>query len=483
MAGNPTTFDYGAIDGPPGARGNLLWVRDAMHQPDGTAFTYQYNQYGQKISETNLDGVVTEYNYDDQWGNLTSVVQDPTPTPGDNLQHLNRTTIMQYDAAGRVTYRWDPNNSAHYPDTSYAAGVTYNAVGQPAQAFFPATACTPSETVVCTYGANGRLESTTDARGTTTLQYEDQLYPSLTDLGDRVAAVTDPITGTISYTYTGRGAVATKTLPDLTTLHYSYSDDGDPYGPTMGYMEVLDKDDPNTFHDTLYQITDDSGRVLCWHNYDGYGGDMFDINSANGILSACAVQRYVDYDVLNPGTAWHTRGRLMRTVNRFYPQYDTWEILWPQQNTVSSENDYTYDSVGNRLANTVTDQNGNSRTETYGYNALSRLTSVSYGDGGSGCYTYDTMGNRISDQPPVRRTISITMRTCSRCSTARTTPTTPTATGFLTACEATPGTVRTGWYRAPTARQTAPLSTALTVCGGGALSMVSPPTMFSMART
>jgi RHS repeat-associated protein len=37
-----------------------------------------------------------------------------------------------------------------------------------------------------------------------------------------------------------------------------------------------------------------------------------------------------------------------------------------------------------------------SRTETYAYDALSRLTSVSYGDGESQAYSFDTMGNRTS---------------------------------------------------------------------------------------
>jgi RHS repeat-associated protein len=37
-----------------------------------------------------------------------------------------------------------------------------------------------------------------------------------------------------------------------------------------------------------------------------------------------------------------------------------------------------------------------SRTETYAYDALSRLTSVSYGDGESQAYSFDSMGNRTS---------------------------------------------------------------------------------------
>jgi len=101
MNGNKTTFGYGATNAASGLRGNLVWVRDAGHQPDGPAFVYGYNSHGQKVEETNLNDVVTEYTYGDTWGNLTEVVQDPGG--------LDRTTTMEYDAAGRVVERIDPN--------------------------------------------------------------------------------------------------------------------------------------------------------------------------------------------------------------------------------------------------------------------------------------------------------------------------------------------------------------------------------------
>ncbi len=49
----------------------------------------------------------------------------------------------------------------------------------------------------------------------------------------------------------------------------------------------------------------------------------------------------------------------------------------------------------NRLTNTVSDDTGPLRTETYGYDELSRLTSVNYGDGQAQTYSFDAMGNRM----------------------------------------------------------------------------------------
>ena len=181
-----TSFDYGSKDDPNvGNRGNVLWAEDAT----GHRAYYTYNTSGQKTSETNMNGVVTKYTYGDQWGNLTKVVQDPTG--------LNRTTTMTYDAAGRVTDRIDPKGQHSH--------IAYNALGQPVSASFYREDGTMEENVSYTYGTNGRLQTTTDNRGTTSISYEDGK--------DVVHSVTDPVTGTIGYSYNSYGDVASKTLP------------------------------------------------------------------------------------------------------------------------------------------------------------------------------------------------------------------------------------------------------------------------------
>jgi len=52
--------------------------------------------------------------------------------------------------------------------------------------------------------------------------------------------------------------------------------------------------------------------------------------------------------------------------------------------------------VDNRLTRFITNPDGSTRTETYGYDELSRLTSVAYGDGETQSYTFDPMGNRLT---------------------------------------------------------------------------------------
>ncbi|MCA1596469.1 MAG: DUF6531 domain-containing protein, partial [Chloroflexi bacterium] len=125
MNGHTTNWDYYSITDPsPGNRGNVKLVQDARYGITNKQFTYTYNQYGQKASEVNLNGVETDYTYGDTWGNLTQVVQDP------GTGHLNRTTSMSYDIAGDVLQSTDPLGQTD--------NFTYNNLGQPVTASFPA---------------------------------------------------------------------------------------------------------------------------------------------------------------------------------------------------------------------------------------------------------------------------------------------------------------------------------------------------------
>ncbi len=393
-----TTFDYGSryLEGADiGKRGNLLWCRDARHQPSGTVFTYEYNQYGQKIAETNLNGVRTEYKYGDgittdPWngmdtdGNLVKVVQDP------GTGHLNRTTWMQYDEAGRVTLRQDPRGNT--------SQVVYNSAGQPTAAIFP------DEIVSYSYGNNGRLESVMDNRGTTDLEYEDEQY-SQPGVGDRLASVSDPITGTISYTYIRRGSIASKIFPNGRVWRYKYDklQIGSPESQTYQIANTCSyasySDDLNEFHEPISEIVDENGRLI-YSDTDLYGVVKYNMSydQYNNLISYCQTKREL-YSVpgqLGSYTAtWQkcTAGYLKKIINTYYWKDE--QGVW--QSKVLSANEYDYDDVGNRTENKVYGENNVLlRTETYGYDELSRLTSVNYGDGGSQAYTYDDMGNRLT---------------------------------------------------------------------------------------
>ena len=304
--GHISSFDYGSKDDPNiGNRGNVLWAQDAT----GHRAYYTYNSSGQKTSETNMNGVVTKYTYGDQWGNLTKVVQDPTG--------LNRTTTMTYDAAGRVTDRTDPKGQHSH--------IAYNALGQPTNASFYRADGQMEENVSYTYGINGRLQTTTDNRGTTSISYVSGK--------DLVASVTDPVTGTIGYSYDAYGNVATKTLPGGGQWTYAYGGGYDPCAP---------KDDLNSVGRRLASIHDDAQHTVT------YGMNFW------GSL------RYVDSSWMT-GTTSHTlrtdysyeTSDTDSTLTRFMMSGITTTLENGSDTPyVVNQNEYTYDEIGNRMTNT-----------------------------------------------------------------------------------------------------------------------------------
>ena len=379
--GNVSEFDYYDRYDSPGNRGNMLWAKDARYATTGEKFEYGYSQYGQKIWETDLNNVVTDFDYNDMWGNLTQVVQDPGDPP-----HLNRTTDMVYDAPGRVRFRTDPSGQT--------SAVTYNNVGQPTSAYFPATLDTPEETISYDYADNGRLETVSDNRGTTVLGYE---YGS-----DRVGSVSDPDVGTISYAYTERGAVETKSLPGGGEWTYTYPVDIDRvggFGASQG--------DPNQYQEDLdeiwYQGSSDPDPALLacgtTTNEDHLGIRRYNLKYENEQLDSYCQIHYCydgDGDGSEPDSA-RSHGRLSKVLNTFYYLENS---IW--ESYVLSQNVYTHDDVGNRLTNQVMvrDENGQYQqwTEEYGYDELSRLADVDYGYGSpqTQTYTFDNMGNRLT---------------------------------------------------------------------------------------
>ena len=355
-----------------GNKGSVLYIRDAGYAVSTSPsyqkqFAYNYNSNGQKVQETNLNGVVTTYAYGDQWGNLTQVVQDPHVTSGDS--HLARTTSMGYDSSGRVLQSTDPKG--------LISTFSYSSLGQPTSVSSPATVNTPAETISYAYGANGRTQTVSDNRGTTTMAYETG--------NDRVSSVTDPVTGTISYTYGPVGERATMTLPGGGVWNYSYDTT----------FNMLGKDDPNSVSRMLNRITDDQGRAVdYWLDESGRPylartNQVFDA-SLNLVTYMQTAYTYDNTASNNPSA------RLTSLANTW--NFKNAQNVWQQSNLV--QNVYTFDNAGQRLTNQIT-SGGISRTEQYVYDELNRLKTVNYGDGQTQAYAFDAMSNRSSKQDSV----------------------------------------------------------------------------------
>jgi RHS repeat-associated protein len=213
-----------------------------------------------------------------------------------------------------------------------------------------------------------------DGRGTTTLAYESG--------NDRVASVTDPVTGTVSYTYSLAGERLTTSLPGGGTWNYLY----DYSGVMGGVQRILPKDEPDSVTTMLRRITDDQSRQVDYYS-DHYGKlhrtrGNYSFDQYGGLASYLETKY-----TYGSGTGWTTQVQNQWLSKNMYGYWQTKVLV---------QNDYTYATTGNRLTNALSDWTGPLRTEQYGYDELSRLTSVNYGDGQTQGYTFDPMGNRLT---------------------------------------------------------------------------------------
>ena len=188
--------------------------------------------------------------------------------------------------------------------------------------------------IVTAYNGQGQRQSLQDATGTTSFSY---------DALGRLTGVTAPDTGTVGYGYSARGERIALTYPDTTQVAYAYWPDGQLQTVTQG------------------------GAVLASYTYDTTGR-LDVVTRANGATTSSA------YDGADRLTALHTTVG-GSTVSRFQ---------------------YTVDRLGLRTGVTETLLPTGTRSISYTYDGLLRLTGAVESTGASYAYDYDLAGNRTS---------------------------------------------------------------------------------------
>ena len=169
---------------------------------------------------------------------------------------------------------------------------------------------------------------------------------------------------------------------------------------------------------TFYEYDDASMRTRMYIQPSAGGTKLYDVNytydKANRLLSvkdalASKTASYSYFDigaikkVTNPNGV--TAHRTLDTLNRL----DTLNYK-TNATTVLSSLDYTYDDKSNvtKLIRNDTGAGGTSKTFTFGYDKLSRLTSANYGNE-TVSYTYDKSGNRLTQVSSVDGTTTYTI--------------------------------------------------------------------------
>ncbi len=395
-AGETTGYDYDA-------KGNLI----AVFQPNGNTINYFYDKLDRIEQMTDNMGVIAKYAYDGNGNQLTM-------TDG-----LNRTMTYAYDALNRKTsetlpsgattrYQYDANsNLLSVTDAlGHATSYTYSSLNQQLTHTDALNAVTKFE-----YDANGNLSKATDAKGNATAYAYDALDQNTAitfangaslqytydELGNVIAS-RDRAGNEFRYAYNALGNLLTKTYPDGTTDRYSYD-------RVSRMLSAVNKDATVTF------AYDKANRLLA-ETLDGKSTSYtYDVAAGKRTLtypSGMKVEEHLNArgliaSILQDGNEvvtmdYNVAGQKTRQTyaNGVATDYGYNENGWLS----SIKDDHkvidlamAYDAIGNMTQRA--DNLDAARTESYGYDVISQLTSFSRGKTVSKTYEFDLLGNRV----------------------------------------------------------------------------------------
>jgi RHS repeat-associated protein len=378
--------------------GNLLSTTDA----NGNTITYTYDGNNNMLSRTaQLNGspVTTSYTYN----NLAEVLSMTDP--------LGNTTINTYDANGNLLTVSSPAPNGQTPPS--VAQFTYNTLGELTQILDPL-----NHPTTISYYPTGLIQSITDAQNNTTSYTYDSR-------GNRTSVI-DPINGSAhptSFAYDAMSRLTGVTYPDGTTASFAYDSRGrrisatDQNGKTTTYAYDA--------ADRLISVTDAASN-LTQYGYDTEG-DLTSITDANNHTT------YFAYDMMGrviqttfPSTLTETYGydqlynltsktdrkgqtiqyvydSLYRMTSKTYPDETSASYVYDLVGKIQQVSDptgtyaFAYDNMG-RLIGTSTQYTflpGYNFQNSYSYDAASNRTSLTAPDGSTNTYQYDTL-NRLS---------------------------------------------------------------------------------------
>jgi RHS repeat-associated protein len=213
-----------------------------------------------------------------------------------------------------------------------------------------ARAATNLGTIGAQYDALGRRTSLTDVTGTTQFGY---------DALGRMRSLLAPVTGHVGYDYDARGARTKLIYPDGTNIQYSYATDGQ------------------------LQTVAQGAATLATYTYDS-AGRLQQVARANGATTTSS--------------------------------YDDADRLTDLRTTVSSADvsrfQYTVDRLGQRTS--ATELLSTTRTISYTYDGLLRLTGANESPGATYAYSYDDAGNRTGVWLNGTRTVTQTFNAANQ---------------------------------------------------------------------
>lgn len=395
-AGETTTYDYDA-------KGNLI----SVFQPNGNVLQYFYDNLDRIEQLSDNMGLIAKYTYDGN-GNQLTVTDGLDRTMTYTYDALNRKISESLPSGAVTAYQYDGNsNLLTVTDAKgNATTYTYSSLNQQLTHTDALSAKTQFE-----YDANGNLAKATDANGNATTYAYDALNQNTAitfanglslqytydELG-HVVASKDRAGREFKYEYDKLGNLLTKTYPDGTTDRYTY--DG-----ISRMLSAVNKDATVNF------TYDNAGRLLSETLNGKVTSYSYDVAAGKRTLtypSGMKVEEHLNArdlitSILQNGEevvtmAYNAAGQKTTQgyANGITTTYGYNENGW--LSSIVADHDImnlqmTYDPIGNMTERK--DMLDNTRTESYGYDVISQLTSFKRGTTVDKSYQFDLLGNRV----------------------------------------------------------------------------------------
>ncbi len=324
---------------------------------------FEYDGLGRKISETNANGVITSYTYNDAGNILSSSVKKNSNA---SAQLIQRST---YDLVGRAMTQTDGNGNT--------TTLEYNALGKVRKTVYPGDSTIPAATVICQYDVLGNLKFQQDSLDKVKLFTYDnqgrQLSVSEKKSDDTQSinmSVTYDVNGNKCTEVDGNGNKKYNTYDELNRLKTTeITVNGVHKATTYGYdrngnqTTVTDwlGNTTTNIYDPLNRVIEEQDAYTTIQKLE-YNKNSKQVKSVDALGN---VTSYI-YDINN---------RLIATVD-------------PEGHTTSQ----SYDDVGNVVAKT----DGRGITTTYKFDEFNRLTKVINPKSEVTSYTYDLNGNKLT---------------------------------------------------------------------------------------
>ena len=394
--GERTTYDYDA-------KGNLT----AVFQPNGNVLNYFYDQVDRISQVSDNIGTIAKYTYDGN-GNRLTVTDGLDRTMTYTYDALNRRISEALPSGSTTTYAYDSNSNLLTVTDAKGNATTYtdNALNQQTSHTDALGAKTQFE-----YDDNGNLTKAIDAKNNATTYTYDALNHN-TDIAfangatlqygydelGRVVTSKDRANNQFKYAYDALGNLLNKLYPDGSADKYSYD----------GISRMLSAVNNAATVEFTY---DKAGRLLSEMLNGKVTGYSYDVAVGKRTLtypSGMKVEEHLNArdlitSILQNGDevvtmAYNVAGQKTTqgyangiTTTYGYNENGWLSSITADHDILSLEMDY--DDIGNITQRR--DLLNADRTESYGYDVISQLTSFRRGATVDNSYQFDLLGNRV----------------------------------------------------------------------------------------